>query len=321
MKIAIIDGVNQDIGLKILFPEADYFIKHSPDCTNNYRLFSYENYKFQPNNNWDTINDKNYDYLFIVLATHDINPLTPYYQPSIKDIYDDICVIINNNYFKCVALFDNYDFDYDPNIYLNNNKIDLIFKRNFNKNKIYSTNVVPFPFIMFGEKSLIEKMETELVSKEKYFKEKENRIFFTGTLFSNKEQNRDRVAIYDKIKHTIYNPGNLPYNYFIECLRESKYSLDLLGAGDPNKRTFEILMSGSLMISEYNDLLWPFNDGDSFSNETIFKDADDYYKKMMALTNNEQLYYECLKNQYNIVKKYFNKEWLRLYICSKLNII
>ena len=26
MKIAIIDGVNQDIGLKILFPEADYFI-------------------------------------------------------------------------------------------------------------------------------------------------------------------------------------------------------------------------------------------------------------------------------------------------------
>ena len=26
MKIAIIDGLNQDLGLKILFPEADYFI-------------------------------------------------------------------------------------------------------------------------------------------------------------------------------------------------------------------------------------------------------------------------------------------------------
>ena len=26
MKIAIIDGKNQDIGLAILFPEADYFI-------------------------------------------------------------------------------------------------------------------------------------------------------------------------------------------------------------------------------------------------------------------------------------------------------
>ena len=26
MRIAIIDSVNQDIGLKILFPEADYFI-------------------------------------------------------------------------------------------------------------------------------------------------------------------------------------------------------------------------------------------------------------------------------------------------------
>ena len=41
-------------------------------------------------------------------------------------------------------------------------------------------NVVPFPFIMFGEKSLIEKCDNELVNEVDYFKEKNNRIFFTG---------------------------------------------------------------------------------------------------------------------------------------------
>lgn len=34
-------------------------------------------------------------------------------------------------------------------------------------------------------------------------------------------------------------------------------------------------------------------------------------------TDND-LYLKCLKNQYTIVKKYFNKEWLRNYILSKI---
>lgn len=46
---------------------------------------------------------------------------------------------------------------------------------------------------------------------------------------------------------------------FLNVMRKSKFSLDLLGAGDPNKRTFEILLSGSLMISEKSDLVWPFD--------------------------------------------------------------
>jgi len=36
--------------------------------------------------------------------------------------------------------------------------------------------------------------------------------------------------------------------------------------------------------------------------------------------NNDDLYKNCLENQYQIVSKYFNKEWLKKYILSKINI-
>ena len=322
MKIAIIDGVNQDIGLKILFPEADYYINNSENCTLSSRIISYKKYNFVPKTDWSDINDNNYDYVFIILASYNILPTTPYYQENIKSIFEKITNIINNNNFKFVGLFDNYDFDYDPNDFIKNNKINIFFKRNYNKTKTYKENVVPFPFIMFGEKSLIEKCDTELVNETEYFKEKINRIFFSGNLFTNKDyhynMNRDRRNIYNKIKNYIYNPGNLSYNIFINEIGNSKFSLDLLGVGDPNKRTFEILLSGSLIISEYNDLLWPFENNDIFFHETIFKNENDFYNVINKLSKDDELYLKCLKNQHNIVKKYFNKEWLQNYINQKI---
>jgi len=319
MKIAIIDTVNQDIGLKLLFPEASYYIHNTEECTINSRIESYKRYNFTPKTEWSDINDRNYDYIFIILASYNIISTTPYYQENIKNIFDKVINIINDNNFKFVGLFDNYDFDYDPNDFIKNKKINKFFKRNYNKNKSYKDNVVPFPFIMFGEKSLIEKCDSEFVNETEYFKEKYDRIFFTGTLFTNNNyNNRDRLNIYNKIKSVIYNPGNLNYNNFIYTIRNSKYSLDLLGAGDPNKRTFEILLSGSLMISEYNDLLWPFDKNECFSKETIFKDENDFYNIINNMSNDNELYLKCLKNQYDIVKKYFNKNWLRNYILSKI---
>jgi hypothetical protein len=326
MKIAIIDTVNQDIGLKILFPEADYFIHNEEDCTLQSRMQSYSKYNFIPNKNLSNITDKNYDNIFIILATYNIVPNTHYFCKNIKNIYEKVIDIVNNNNFKNVFLFDNYDFDYDPNIIINNPKINFIFKRNYNKNKIYKDNVVPFPFIMFGEKSLIEKCDTELVNENDYFKEKISRIFFTGVSTSeyfyeyDKDPNiiRDRQYILNKINHLIYNPCVLNYQEFINQSKNSKFSLDLLGAGDPNKRTFEILMSGSLMISQYSNMLWPFDINDSFSKETIFKNENEFVNVINKFDSNTDLYLKCLENQYYIVKKYFNKVWLRNYILSKM---
>jgi hypothetical protein len=317
MKIAVIDGVNQDIGLNILFPEADYYIQK----TEYDKKESLNYYNILPDKDWSKITDKNYDCLFIVIALYDAKVGTNFFKNDIYLILNQIIEIVNNNNFKNVCLFDNYDYDYDPNTIINNSKIKYFFKRNYNKLKMYEKNVIPFPFIMFGEKSLIEKCDKELVSRDAYFQEKQNRVFFTGSLFNHIDNEieyyRDRRKIYTEIQHIIYNPGNLCYNDFLFQMRNSKFSLDLLGVGDPNKRTFEILVSGSLMISEYNNLRWPFEE--CFAEETIFKDSNDFFEKIDRLSTDDELYNKCLMIQYNIVEKYFNKKWVKDYILQVIN--
>jgi len=316
MRIAIIDGVNQDIGLKILFPSSDYFINNTEIDKRN----SMNRYNIIPSTDWSQIDDTNYDCLFVVIALYDAYPGTRFYKQNIADILNRVLCIINNNKFKCVAFFDNYDYDYDPNMIVQNNKINYFFKRNYNKTKKYESNVVPFPFIMFGPTSLIEKCDKELVQTDEYLKQKVERVFFTGGLFIHEDQQygvvRDRRTIYHKIRNTIYNPGHMHYDNFIHNLRNSKFCLDLLGVGDPNMRTFEILLSGSLILSQYNDLKWPF--AESFSEETIFKNSEEYFQNLHKLSTDDELYKKCLMNQYNIVRKYFNKEWIRDYIIRKI---
>jgi hypothetical protein len=313
MRIAIIDGVNQDIGLNILFPEAHYYINNIElDKSINMRT-----HNINPNYDWSQINDKNYDYLFIVIALYDAKPGTKFFKQNIYNILQNEIKIINENNFKKVFLFDNYDYDYDPNDILENEKITLFFKRNYNKTKLYNKNVIPFPFIMFGETSIIEKIENTYYSETKY-----DRVFFTGTLFKHIDSQinycRDRKSIYNKISRFVYNPGYLDYNTFLREASSSKFSLDLNGVGDPNKRTFEILSCGSLMISEYNNLKWPFEE--SFSEETVFKNDTEFNDKLLKLKNDNELYIKCLHNQMSIFNKYFNKKWIREEIYKYINI-
>jgi hypothetical protein len=314
MRIAIIDGVNQDIGLKILFPEADYFIKRLDENVYE-RTDSHKKYNIVTNTEWSSINDKNYDYLFIVISLYDtVN--TKFYKQEVYDIFQEELAIINNNNFKRVCLFDNYDYDYDPNEYVDNPKIDFFFKRNYNSKKKYNANVVPYPFIMFGKYSLVEKIDKGLCSKTQHI----NRIFFSGSLFDHRDDEikyyRNRRDIYNKITNIIYNPGYLPYHLFLQEIQNSKYALDLNGVGDPNIRTFEILSQQTLRIAEYNELYWPFPE--KFAEETIFKNADEFIMKMKILSSNDSLYQYCLDVQNNIYKKYFNKEWIRNYVLSTI---
>jgi hypothetical protein len=151
MRIAIIDGVNQDIGLNILFPDAHYYINNT-ELGKSHNMISHN---ISPIYDWCQINDKNYDYLFIIIALYDAKPGTTFFKQNIYDILQREIKIINENNFKKVFIFDNYDYDYDPNDIIVNEKVTLFFKRNYNKTKKYKNNVVPFPFIMFGEVSII----------------------------------------------------------------------------------------------------------------------------------------------------------------------
>ena len=319
MRIAIIDGVNQDIGLKILFPEADYFINNIELNKTN----SLQKYDIDMKTDWSIINDNNYDYLFIVVSLYDAKPGVKFYKQNIFNILNKEITIINNNNFKKVFIFDNYDYDYDPNTIITHltKKIDKFFKRNYNKKRNYQSNVVPFPFIMFGQTALIEKLDSKINNPNT---ESINRVLWAGGLYTHIDHEyeypwiRDRTEIYSKIcfldKNILYNPGYLAYHIFLNEINKSKFTLDLLGVGCPNMRTFEIISTNSLRIAQYSDVVWPFEE--QFSEETIFKDATEFVAKIHALNQNPELYRKCLENQHNIVNKYFNKNWLKDYILN-----
>lgn len=304
-KIAILDVGNQDIGLKILFPDADYYIFNNDthDKTNNIIK-----YNININYNLDNINNYNYDYLFIIISLFDFR--------NDFNFLNKLNSIINRN-FKKVILFDNYDYDYDPNDYIPNKNITYFFKRNYNKTKKYKNNVIPFSFIMFGQYSIIELLDYKRKLSPNYIKQ----LYFSGTLFHHFDKNynnysRNRQVIYEKIRHIIYNSGNIPFNNYLDIINTSKFCLDLNGVGDPNKRTFEIFTQGSLRISEYNNLKWCFDE--DFCEETIFKDENDFFIKYNRLCNDDELYKKCLDRQNYIIDKYYNKDWIKSYILKYL---
>jgi hypothetical protein len=152
---------------------------------------------------------------------------------------------------------------------------------------------------------------------------KHPRIFFAGSPLVHIDKvygwYRNRKEIINKItsKINLHNPGHLPHELFMNEMKNSKYSLDLLGVGDPNIRTFEIFCSGSLRISQRSNLKWTFNE--EFCEETIFDNENDLLEKLLQLENIPGLYEKCLEKQNEIVKNYMNMESIREYVIDKIN--
>jgi hypothetical protein len=352
-KIAIIDFLEQDDGIKILFPNADLFVlREQLDRSETHSKYKINTFVHNKNIDvFQNINDINYDYLFIVASLYDgllyyneviLNSNTHLKNENnykeINEYLNKTLELIKTNNFKKICFFDNYDYDYDPNSICNNGIIDLLtiqnknilfFKRNYNKKIEYQKNVFPFPYIIFGQQNNID-MITDLFYKNMDKNNKINRLFFSGCLFNHNYENlpeinreiygckRNRIDIYSRIKEKvqIYNPGAMYHTDYMNQMRQSKYSLDLLGVGDPNIRTFEILSSGSLRISQRSNLKWNFED--DFCEETYFDDENDLCEKIYKLDNDFELYKKCLDKQNFIVSQYMNFTCLRNYICNKL---
>jgi hypothetical protein len=321
MRVCIIDPVVHIPSLKILFPEAEYYA-HEPDdffkfaSTHHYtRQENLNAYGFEYRTDWETINSDKYDYLFISVPLADFyDTISTELIPYVTRMKEKIKNIIDNNSFKCVILFDTYDYDYDPSVMNTDWKVDYYFKRNYNKTKQYSVNVIPFPYIMFVKPCVLGIV---LNSTENTSHEKINKALWAGSVYNhidNKHQiYRMRADILEQIRNYI-DVGIFSENEFLLKLKQYKVIVDLIGVGDPNKRTLEILSSGSLMLSMCGDLEWGFEDGDAFHPDTFFKMADDFKYKLDRILNDEEHYKACLTQQKIIVKKYFNKKWLRSYI-------
>jgi hypothetical protein len=329
-KIAIIDFLNQDCGLSILFPEADYFILEEQfDRTrinNKYNINPIVHNKDV--NVYDFITDEKYDTIFIIAGLYGAidkyyNENNEYFNEKMKTYLLKVIELINKNNFKTICFFDNFDYDYDPNTILDNKFIKskgiVFFKRYYNSEKIYNNNVFPFPYITFGHQCNIE-LVTNLHTNDS--SAKIDRIFFSGSPLHHVDLTygiiRSRREMLNKIsgKLNLYNPGYMQHELFMREMKNSKYSLDLLGIGDPNTRTYEIISCGSLRLGERSNLKWTFDD--SFCEETIFDNEHDLLVKLIRLENDPQLYERCLNKQNEIVRQHMNTDVLRNYILFKI---
>jgi hypothetical protein len=321
MKLCIIDPAAHIPTLKVLFPEAEYYA-HEPDSffkyitTHHYtKQQNLEKYGFEYRTDWETINSNNYDYLFISVPLADFyNTISSELTPYMTRMKEKIKTIIDTNHFKCVALFDTYDYDYDPNSMNTEWNVNYYFKRNYNKTKTYSSNVFPFPYIMFVKPCVLGMV---INPTKNTHENKINRAIWAGGLYNHVDNKngvyRMRKDIYNQIEDCI-DTGHFSENDYINTLKKYKVAVDLIGVGDPNKRTFEILSNGTLMLSMCGDLAWGFDEGDEFHPDTFFKTADEFRAKLDRILNDEAHYRVCLEQQQKIVNKYFNKQWLRQYI-------
>jgi hypothetical protein len=221
------------------------------------------------------------------------------------------------------------DYDYDPNIISSNSEIYSyiikkknikFFKRNYNTAKTYLDNVFPFPYIMFGYNCNIDTINTPLsVSTSPIIKEE---LFFCGTLFQHEDKEygliRNRFITLKKISVNlhVYYSFNVDYNLYLNSMNRFKYSLDLLGVGDPNKRTFEILSTNSLRLAERSTLKWPFEE--DFPDLIYFSDDIELCKNLKKLESDPELYNTCLLKQKEIVSKYMSIPFIQNYIQEKL---
>jgi hypothetical protein len=334
-RIAILDCHEQDPGLKILFPEADYYVFmkgcYKGEIYNKHNICPhYHDIEF---NVFDKINDTKYDSLMIVYNIYDgilkYNGITKttFFKESNLIFLDKVMLLILKNNFKNVFLFDNYDYNYDSNIissvsevygHIIKTKNILFFKRNFNKDIHYEQNVFPFPYIMFGNFCNINTLISTPPTRNIIIP----RVFFSGTLFEHNDPVygifRNRRKTMEKITRFINvdYQNNLPHDVFLSALSNYKYSLDLLGVGDPNIRTFEILWSNSLRLAERSNLKWNFDD--DFCEETYFSNEMELFNKLMLLENDTALYNKCLQKQKYIVSTYMNVSALRNYIEEKM---
>ncbi len=327
-KLCILDPACHIPSLKTLFPESEFF-SYEPDLYFKFQSTVHptkeenrKDYGFDYRTDWNSITSENFDVLFIVA------PLLNYFETGIYKLNkidfmsDKIRTIVKKNSFKMIVVFDIFDYDYDPNTIGCDWDVNFYFKRNFNKNKTYEKNVFPFPYISFMKKCTLGiAMNTQVATLSTT---RMNSIFWCGALFHHIDErfnlSINRRAIYNEIKEFLHTYNSLPQEHFYSLLQTYKFGIDLIGVGFPNKRTFEIISSGALLIAMHKDLEWGFDEGDSFSDETLFSTKEEFEEKIKLLLTNESIYEKCLTKQNDIVKKYFNKDWMRSYILKKLNV-
>lgn len=265
-----------------------------------------------------------YDNVFFVWPVHSFND--PGYTPNIEERRFFFKEIYKRLYQKRINKFIYLD-DGDRAIIkrgldwldFEGLRCDLVFKREYRTEWLhdYDSRVIPFPFLMFGKPNpawmLYEERSLDDV------KVRSNTCFWAGDARFNNDpntpdENVNRGMFLYKIYNHIVPYNNLPSEIFMRTFLNHKFFLNLNGTGHLCRRFFEGLSKNSLMMMQYTDLVFPFEKGDYFSQETIFKTGEEFIEKFELLRNDQNLFETCLSNQNYLVDKYFNNDWLRKYV-------
>lgn len=331
MTICIIDPASHIPSLKKLFPKAEYFA-HEPDSFFTFtstphftRDQVYAEYGLYYRTDWQNITSDMFDTLFIVAPLMDYyNTISHSMKPYTDRMLERIVEIISKNTFKTIAVFDMYDYDYDPSIIDTQIKAHYYFKRNYDKTKKYNSNVFPFPCMMFVKPCVLGMM----LNKDVEWKEpRMNAPMWAGSLYKHIDTKftpaliRDRKGIFDEIQQQLVVYNGLSHDQYIDKIKQHSIVVDLLGVGDPNKRIFEGFSTGTLVMTMSCDLNWGFTDGDDFHPDTKFRTAGEYFTKLNRLLSDREHYIKCLTLQNNLVNKYFTQDSLSRYILTSIKSI
>ena len=329
-RVCIIDPSSHMPGLKYLLPDAEYYA-HEPDSfftyvsTHHYTKEKLlQEYGFEYRTDWQTITSANYDVICLVMPFLDYyNVIETQYTPFFNRMLERIQGILKNSTFQKVALFDIYDYDYDPSTINKGLPIDIYFKRNYSKKIKYHPSVRPFPCSMFVKPCV---MTTMLFNSLHSRHPRKLSAMWAGSLYKHVDTNfqppivRDRQGIYNKIKHRLVTYSGLSQQAYLQKIREHAIVVDLLGVGEPNKRTFEGFANGTLVMTMIKDLEWGFENGDAFHPDTIFETAEEFEQKLNKFLMNEEHYQHCLDIQNRLVEKYFGLNWMRSFLITNLGL-
>ena len=327
----IVDPLSHSPHLKYLIPNSLYYTlpNTAPYPPGHYSIdvfISLYNFDYRP----DIVcmdGPNKFQHMFVVMPI--ISSIEKYQGPGYIGMKTRFLELIDKYTPKITGkliIIDNHDFDYLPQNHLKalGIKYDIILKRTYSGlNRLnYSSNTYPYPFTMCTiHDPFMNLFNTPMV----HASTKKNRILWSGATYDTVEvheedsihefANRDTLVKTIARKYpSILDRVDIPNHLFVQTLTSYKYVLDLRGNGRLNKRLYEIFATNSLLLSQRFDIVFPFDEGDRFSEECFFSDDHELYANYMKLEADPVLYNKCLENQIYLVKKYFTNEWVWSYI-------
>lgn len=208
----------------------------------------------------------------------------------------------------------------DGEKWLKNNfpSYSAIFKREFRRTHTYdySSKVHPFPFLMFGNtpKNSCWKLFEEHVPGNRGI----NECVWPGSGYTytppgKRDEWCGRQVLLDKLAPAIHFTTAHGDSFF-ELFNTFKFFLHMNGSGHLCKRFYEGLSRDSLMMMEEMDIVYPFENGDFFAQDCVFKYPKEFFYKLDILKNDENEYNRCKLQQDYILRKYFNYKWINSYV-------